>query len=254
MREHRTASAAPHEPMSAPHETTRYFDEHCPEYSPARLDPACRWIADNVPADASLVDVGCGTGNVLAHLCARTGIRDVAGIDPSARSLAVLAERLDCPTYPVSVLDPALATTVDRRFDVVVLAAVLHHLVGRSRRASRELARRGLANALRLARPGGHLIVVEPVFYPPAAMGALFHLKRAVTAVTSRRVELFDTWNNIGAPVVSYLTDEELADFADAAGGEVVATDVRDRRLHPLMRLAGIRRRLEATLVVRAPT
>lgn len=231
--------------------TTRYFDEHCPDYSPARLDPACRWIRANVPADASLVDVGCGTGNVLAYLREKTGITDVAGVDPSEASLDVLSERLDCPTYPVSVLDPALPEEVGRGFDVVVLAAVLHHLVGRTRGESRELARRGFENALRLARSGGHLVVVEPVFYPRWSMSAVFYLKRAVTRFTSGRVELFDTWNNIGAPVVSYLTNEDLIGFVEGADCDVISLDVDEKDLHPLMRLGGIRQRLETTLVVR---
>ncbi len=239
--------------MSARDETTRYFDEHCPDYSTARLDPACAWIRGNLDEATSLVDIGCGTGSVLAHVAAETGLTDVAGIDTSDASLEIARERLDCPTHTASVLDPDLPEQVPRRFDVVLLAAVLHHLVGRTRTASRELAERGFANALRLARPGGHMVVVEPVFHPPAVMTAVFYLKRAVTTVTSRRVELLDTWNNIGAPVVSYLTDEELLSFARSSGGRVVSLQHEERDLHPLMRVAGIRRRHETTLIIRAP-
>ncbi|QBI18628.1 class I SAM-dependent methyltransferase [Egibacter rhizosphaerae] len=240
-------------PEPAPDPTVAYFDEHCPEYSTGRLAWAGAWIAEHYGPGASLADIGCGAGNILAYLRDRTGIEHVAGIDPSSGLLALAQDRLGCPTYPVSVLDPELEARIPERFDVVVAAAVLHHLVGGTRRDSRELARTAVDRALRLVRPGGHLVIVEPVFSPRAPMALLFHTKRAVARFTDRRVALGDYWRNIGPPVVSYLTDAQLAASVRDAGGEVVAHHVEPREVGRLLRLAGIRSRHESTFVVRRP-
>jgi SAM-dependent methyltransferase len=229
----------------------RYFDELRPVYSTARLEAAAAWIAEHVGSQASLVDLGCGSGNALEYLQRRTGIRDVVGVDASPAMLGLAAERLGCPTYRASLLQPDLAEQIGRRFDVALMTAVLHHLVGRSRRASRRLAGRAMTNAFRLVRQGGYLVVVEPVFYPRVAMTAVFHLKRAVSSVFPRRVEIFGRWNNIGAPVVSYLTNEELSAMAESSGGRVVHLESSERRLHWLVRLCGVRRRCDTTLIVR---
>ena len=233
--------------------TVAYFDEHCPEYSTGRLAWAAEWIAERHGAEASLADLGCGAGNILAYLRERTGIHDVAGIDPSTGLLEVARARLDCPTYPVSVLDPQIEERIPDRFDVVVAAAVLHHLVGRTRRASRRLAGTAVAQALRLVRPGGHLVIVEPVFTPRLPMAILFHTKQLVARFTDDRVPLGNYWHNVGPPVVSYLTDPQLEASARAAGGEVVARHTEPRDVAGLLRLAGIRSRHESTFVVRRP-
>lgn len=235
-----------------PDPTTAYFNEHCVDYSVGRLAFACDWLAEHAGPDASLVDVGCGTGNVLAHVVATTGMRDVAGVDPSERPLQITASRVGCPTHLGSVLDDDLAPRLGRRFDVVMLVAVLHHLVGPTRRASRTLAEQAVTNSVRLVRPGGWLVVHEPVFYPPAAMWAVFHLKRVVTRLTSRRVTLFGYWNNIGAPVVSYLTNEQL-EALTAPHATTVALHAEDGRVHPLQRLLGVRRRCATTLIAQRP-
>ncbi|MGH8936706.1 MAG: class I SAM-dependent methyltransferase [Acidimicrobiia bacterium] len=232
----------------------RYFEEQLPTYSTARLGPAAAWIADHLGPQVSLVDVGCGSGNTLEYLRSRTGIRDVVGVDPSPAMLRLTAERLGCSTHRASVLQADLQERLGRSFDVAVMSAVLHHLVGRTRRASRWLAGRAMGNALRLVRPGGYLVVVEPVFYPAAAMTAVFYLKQAVATVFPHRVGILGRWNNIGAPVVSYLTIEELSAMAESSGGRVVALESLECRLHWLVRLCGVRRRYDTTLVVQRQT
>jgi SAM-dependent methyltransferase len=232
--------------------TEAYFDAWTPEYDAARFAPAAEWIRRLAGEDATLVDVGCGSGNVLAYLREKTGLRRLAGIDVSPRYLEQARERVGCETHQGSILDAGLVGRLAGRFDFAVLGAVLHHLVGRTRRASRERARLALAHAVSLVRPGGHVIVHEPVFYPPWAMDLVFYAKRLAATLTSRRLEILDQWNNLGAPVVSYYTNEELE--------RMVADDPRaellDRRSVPaylshLQRAAFIRRREDTTLVVR---
>ena len=232
--------------------TEAYFDAWTPEYDAARFAPAAEWIRRLAGEDSTLVDVGCGSGNVLAYLRDETGLRRFAGIDVSPRYLEQARERVGCDTHQGSILDAALVESLAGRFDFAVLGAVLHHLVGRTRRASRERARLALAHAVSLVRSGGHVIVHEPVFYPSWTMDLVFYAKKLMSALTSRRLEIFDQWNNLGAPVVSYYTNEELEQMiADDPRAELLDRQSVPAYLSSLQRAAFIRRREDTTLLVR---
>ena len=232
--------------------TEAYFDSLTPEYDATRFAPAVEWIRRLASAESSLVDIGCGTGNVLAYLRDETGLMRLAGIDVSPRYLEQARERAGCETHLGSILDAALVERLAGRFDFAVLGAVLHHLVGRTRRASRERARLALTHTVSLVRPGGHIIVHEPVFYPPWTMDLVFYAKRVASTLTSRRLELLGQWNNLGAPVVSYYTNEDLERMvAGDPRAELLDRRSAPTRLPSLQRAAFIRRREDTTLVVR---
>ncbi|MEV0277951.1 class I SAM-dependent methyltransferase [Streptomyces sp. NPDC050610] len=108
------------------------------------------WVTRQVTASGArhVLDVGCGTGN-LAALLSRRAVT-VTGLEPDPRGARVAAERFaDDPAVTVVEADFA-GRDARRRFDAVVLVAVLHHLP--------------LAPALRELRgclaPGGRLVVV----------------------------------------------------------------------------------------------
>jgi SAM-dependent methyltransferase len=196
-----------------------------------------------------LLDIGCGTGNILQHIVQRTSVGTVHGMDVSSRCLDKTRESLDCPTHLGSILDDRFVASLETRFDFVLLAAVLHHLIGRTRSESKRYVARALRNALTLLKPNGYLIVLEPIFYPSLAMDCVFYLKKVVSSLTSRRVPLFDRWSNIGAPVVSYLTNEELVDLVTVSGQvELVERQVEPA---PLPRPLWFLRKTNTTLVVR---
>ena len=232
--------------------TEAYFDTRTPEYDAARFAPATEWIRRLATEESTLVDVGCGSGNVLAYLREATGLRRLAGLDVSPRYLEQARARVGCETHQGSILDPGVVASLGGRFDFAVLGAVQHHLVGRTRRASRELARLALLHALSLVRPGGHLFILEPVFYPPWMMDVVFYVKTLAVKLTSRRLELFDRWNNLGAPVVSYYTNEELRQMVtEDPRAQLLELRSAPAYLSSLQRAAFIRRREDTTLVVR---
>jgi SAM-dependent methyltransferase len=228
--------------------TVEYFDRHAPEYGESRLDFAAEAIRRRADASSSLLDLGCGAGNTLAHLGTAAGISDLVGVDVS-RALLERAGARRLETVEGSILDPALAGRLGRRFDFVVVAAVLHHLVGRTRGASKRNAVAAVANAMRMVEPGGHLVIVEPVWYPRAAMVGLFWTKTIVSRLTTKRVPLGGEWNNIGAPVVAYYTNEELLEMVAALRpATAVATSFEPA---PLGRLNAVFNKTDTTLVVR---
>lgn len=232
--------------------TVAYFDAHTPEYADYRLAHAVRRIRSIAGPQTALCDFGCGVGNILELIGAATGLRKTCGIDVSESCLARTRARAVCAeTHCGSVLDADFVAGIGRRFDIVLLAAVLHHLIGRTRRESKRLAAIAVANSLKLLKDGGHLIVVEPTFSPAAAMWLVFWVKKIVSAVTTRRIGIFDRWNNIGAPVVSYLSTAELvALLAAGAGCRVDEVHEEECAVNLMMRLAVITRKTDVTVVV----
>ena len=230
--------------------TIAYFDEHVPEYSLERLRHAADFVRRHASPDASLIDLGCGVGNTLAYVKEAAGLSNVAGADVSERCLQETRARVGCPTYRGSVFDPRFVEAIGRRFDFAIQAAVLHHLIGRTRSESRRYAELAVANAARLLKPGGHLIVVEPIFYPALAMDAVFYVKKLMSAVSGRRVGIGGYWNNIGAPVVSYYTNEQLEEMVASADGlTVLERHVEPEGLGPV--LDRFLRKTDTTLVAR---
>ncbi len=91
------------------------------------------------------LDLGSGTGNLTAHLLA-LGVRVIAA-DVSPRSLEVLRRRFAGGRCETVVLGTdGLAPLSDRRFDVVAMYSVLHHVPDYAR---------FLEEALALVRIGG---------------------------------------------------------------------------------------------------
>ena len=153
-------------------------------------------------------------------------------MDVSSVSLQRVNERMPrVQTALVSVLDDDGLTPYHDQFDVVVIAAVLHHLIGPTRKASARDAMHGLRNSFRLVRPGGTLVVLEPVFKPRVASSSLFWLKRGTTSVTDQRVPLLGYWNNIGAPVVAFYTAEQVKGMVEDAGGQIIASQAIPERV-----------------------
>lgn len=239
--------------MDHDHGTERYFEEHTPAYSLRRYRPVVRFLTEDAPQGSSLLDLGCGSGNVLHLLSTRAPLGDLVGIDASRNLLDQCEAALPgCTTYQGSALDADLKARLGRDFRYVVAGALLHHLVGATRRRSLALARLGLGNAWSLVQSGGSLIVVEPTFRPRWLMGAVFHAKRLVTRVTSRRVALFGRWNNLGAPVVSYFSHQGLlAELRRLPGSQVVFEHKRARRLPAMWRLLGVTERADSVIVAR---
>lgn len=123
----------------------------------------------------SILEVGCGTGEVTLAARARAGSSGrVCGIDPApemidvARSKAMRAGvAID---FRVGVIE-ALAYP-DASFDVVLSSLMMHHLPP-------DVKRQGLAEVRRVLKPGGHLFVLDfqrpKTFFGRLSVGVAIH-------------------------------------------------------------------------------
>ena len=107
------------------------------------------------PGD-SVLDVGCGTGEVTLPAKARAGNGNVYGIDPAPEMIAVARskaarKKLDID-FRVGVIE-ALPFP-DSSIDVVTSSLMMHHLPD-------DLKVRGLAEIYRVLKPGGRLLIAD---------------------------------------------------------------------------------------------
>jgi ubiquinone/menaquinone biosynthesis C-methylase UbiE len=130
-------------------EVAAVYDESLPphvveHYLRKRTD----FILEHCPGDSAL-DVGCGTGTLAARLAAAG--YEMAGVDPSRGMLDELRRR--APEVRAVQGSGTELPFADGEFDLVLSVAVMHHI------AEAEEVRRTLAEMVRVARPGGRVLV-----------------------------------------------------------------------------------------------
>ncbi len=145
----------------------RYFAEHAGEWGTIRalhvaenaVEAAVLEAIGNRPFD-SLLDLGTGTGRMLELLA--SALQQAVGIDASSSMLAVARANLDragITNAQVRLGDIYNLPLPRGSFDVVTIHQVLHFL---------DDPERALAEAARVLRPGGRLLIVD---FAPARAG-----------------------------------------------------------------------------------
>ena len=139
-----------------------YFDSFT--YSRLKLEQVLTRHLDRLPDRAKLLDVGCGTGDLLRRLGARF---DCAGCDPAEEMLE--HARTANPAADLTVATAEALPYEAGLFDAVLCVEVVRYLPD-PRTALRELAR--------VLRPGGLALVT----FAPLATTSLYPLVNAVTS------------------------------------------------------------------------
>ena len=99
--------------------------------------------------DATVVDIGCGTGGNLEML---SRIHDAVGIEPSALAAELGREREGVRIVTARAEDTTLAAGA---YDLVTMLDVLEHI---------DDEQVVLAEVRRILKPGGHLLLMVPAF------------------------------------------------------------------------------------------
>lgn len=161
----------------------RHFDEWSHTYESSwmqrslftRIHSAALDLASSLPAPASVLDVGCGTGRLLRAAAVRWPAARLLGVDP-AEGMVEVARRLT----PGAEIQRGLAESLplpDASVDLVVSTLSFHHW-GDQAEALREIAR--------VLRLGGHFILVD--FAPPRALAWLRLTGRAQPVAERQRI------------------------------------------------------------------
>lgn len=109
------------------------------------------WAVRTYSPDATtLLEVGCGTGFVLAALSTEAPQIELTGVEPSSRGLEVARRRL--PHVPLLEMD-AGNLHFNAEFDVVTAFDVLEHI---------EDDDGALSKMRQAVRPGGHVMLTVP--------------------------------------------------------------------------------------------
>lgn len=125
-------------------------------------------LAALLPRDSSVVDLGCGTGELLHHLAPAIDLGRLIGVDREPSMLEIAKRRLEA--YPhVQILEAALERVPlpDASTGLATLILVLHHLPDPDA---------VLAEARRILRPDGRLVVVDMLPHDHTTWRALGHL------------------------------------------------------------------------------
>jgi ubiquinone/menaquinone biosynthesis C-methylase UbiE len=120
-----------------------------------------RWLMRHEPGlragGLSLLDYGCGAGDLMRVLAGMGARATFVGCDVSAGMLAEVGRRWPAaggPAPALEVQEGARTPFADGQFDVAVISAVLHHVPTAERPAV-------YAELGRVLRPGGRLYVFE---------------------------------------------------------------------------------------------
>ncbi len=180
-----------------------------------------------VAPGAAALDVGCGTGALLAELDRRQPRARLAGIDPVPEMLAVARRRLPEACDLREGCAERLPWDV-AAFDLVVSANALHYMDD-PEAAIREMAR--------VVRPGGHLILTD-------------------WCADSLSIRLLERWlRHTGRPAHQILTASRLRGLAETAGFRVTGLDrYRVGWLYGMMTLRAVRGEAEPPREGEAPS
>ena len=142
------------------------YDQVAADYDRSRIALGAEIIAGLLAAGAkpleelALLDAGCGTGNYSAALAEHVG--RITAVDLSAEMLAVARAKLAdaAAAGRVAFREASIEALpfADASFDAVMFNQVLHHLEDGTDPAYGS-PRRALAEAQRVLRPGGRVVV-----------------------------------------------------------------------------------------------
>ncbi len=198
-----------------------------------RLQPGVARLLPQIPAQARVLDLGCGHGAVLRHLRAQGFCGTYVGLDFSPallrraqREAASPPAGADFRLLARDLADPHWAADLPAPFDFVLAFSVLHHLPGAT------LRRAILRQVYALLRPGGLFFHSHWQFLNSPRWRQRIQ-PWARVGLTAAQVEPNDyllDWRHrgVGLRYVHHFSSEELAALAQDLGFRVRETFLSD--------------------------
>lgn len=234
------------------HDVLDYFDANSSKYShlrdvatiedvPELYDILCSLIDES----SRVLDIGCGGGEMLEYAEYATERGRYVGVDISRNMLSFSS------TAAVHYLQ-ASATDLPftaGSFDIVVLSDVLHHLVGPTRKKSKQKAKSVLADCKRLLDEGGKIVLKEqyhegPIRPTAATSVIIFHGLKHSDSVLKWIDEGYES-----GLLASFYTRSEIFEMVNDIG-DVVDHAEDSRKINSVLRKLLIRNSGRIRLVI----
>ncbi|OHA07062.1 MAG: hypothetical protein A2934_03705 [Candidatus Sungbacteria bacterium RIFCSPLOWO2_01_FULL_47_10] len=153
-------------------EVQKHFDHIAPEYDSWKrknwyyYDAVKRIYRGLIPVGAKVLEIGCGTGEILAELKPARGV----GIDISEEMIKRAAKKYAGIPQLEFHQGNAASFVTGEHFDFIFLADVIEHL---------EDVMKSIANISRMAKPGASVIVsmANPLWEPVLELSEKFGMK-----------------------------------------------------------------------------
>lgn len=122
--------------------------------SQAYAEDLYEWLPPDFAPGSSLLDVGCGGGQVLSALAERHPALRLTGIDLSPRQVALARKRVAASSNRTEVIEGSAENLPfpTSHFDAVISLASIKHWPNPAT---------GLRECIRVLKPGGRLVVIE---------------------------------------------------------------------------------------------
>lgn len=194
-----------------------------------RLQPGVIKVLDAVPRTATVLDLGCGNGQLAAYLHERGYTGSYAGID-STQNLVEIAKQLQIPNaafFHGDLTAPGWEKQLPHTpYEYVFCFAVMHHI------PSRQLRIEFLKKVKAIIAPGGRFIHSNWQFLDNERLRARI-LPWDTVGLSEDEVDPQDyllDWRRggTGYRYVHYYTTTELSQLADAAGFKVCGLFISD--------------------------
>jgi 2-polyprenyl-3-methyl-5-hydroxy-6-metoxy-1,4-benzoquinol methylase len=197
-----------------------------------RIQPGVRRVLETLRGGESILDLGCGNGELARTLAKRGHRGPYLGLDfslPLLRNAASFPEGFSARFLQMDLTsdwEAAMAQQFPRSFDVVFCFAVLHHI------PSTELRLNILKRVRALLKPGGRFIHSNWQFLNSEKLKARIQPWEAA-AVSPSEVDAGDyllDWRSDGRGLryVHHFDADELSALARSSGFEIVETFCSD--------------------------
>ena len=204
--------------FSAEHYSSAYFEGHLARYNSSvygqRVRNVERYMGDVV--GKRVLDLGCGVGYFGAM--ARTRGAATVGLDFSEDALGIA--RSQYPDTPFVRADATKVPLATGAFDVVLLNDIIEHL-------DEDLGRDMVAEAFRVLRPGGHLVIDTDNDEHLMAKRGLRRINQWLEAGTQQKKELAEIKKVHTSPTlhIKIYTVDELRALLESVGFTIDAFD-----------------------------
>jgi ubiquinone/menaquinone biosynthesis C-methylase UbiE len=160
------------------------------------------FIKSKAKVSDNALEIGGGSGAFLDLIMERMGISN-------AYNLEFVTDPYRLQVNPLTTLIKGTAVSVPFKsecFDWVIMKNLLHHLIGDTRKASKENVKKAIEEGARVLKKNGHFVILEEYNQHDFFGSIVFYLTLLLSRL-NMRIRPFGWERNV---IVSFMTPEEI--------------------------------------------